>query len=108
MGELKVPGRGGGTFHDISFPREPAVRWLPLFVCTVLPTALCSALGSSSSGRSIGGRASGLGRAGSVLLEELKVLGSGGSVLGDDRDGVVDRLPASSLWAFRSVGGSRN
>ena len=43
-----------------------------------------------------------------ALLEELEVLGSGGSVLGDDRDGVVDRLPASSLWAFRSVGGSRD
>ena len=92
MGELKVPGRGGGTFHDIPFTREPAVRRLPLFVCTVLPTALCSALGSSSSGRSIGAPPS--------------RLGSGGSVLGDDRDGVVDRLPASSLWAFRSVGGS--
>ena len=73
MGELKVPGRGGGTFHDISFTREPAVRRLSLFVCTVLPTALCSALESSSSGRLGSGR-----------------LGSGGSVLGDDRDGVVD------------------
>jgi hypothetical protein len=134
-GELNVPGRGGITLHDISLTAELLERRSAPFAYAGLSAGVGPALGSSSSGRSLGGCVLAPARGGSALLGELEwrppalsfVLGSssprrgdgcvsgfqvsgssdgsGGSALGEAR-GVVDRFPASSRWNSCGPAGS--